>query len=262
LWNRFVVSKKKDRSSSLAVVAKRKSLSKIIRYSSSGSAVVIGDRLRDVSYDESTVHQIQEQFPGVELTLSPDGDKVLSLLEASRVVQVHKDALDKVRRSAYDEGKHAGYEQGKTEQQKETQRVVQQFEDAIKQAVSQRRQLLEETRQQALELILKIARKVTFDAVQVDPSLTLKIIHGVIDQLIDKSNLTVRVNPAHLDTIKNDLGHFLPDSAEVMTIRLEPDARVKIGGCLIDTSSDSIDARIESQFLLIEQSLLSQKALP
>ena len=137
--------------------------------------------------------------------------------------------------------------------------VLSQFEAAIKDAIDQRAAMLEEARQGILDLVLLISRKVTFDAVEADPELTLKMIDGVINSLLDRSRLKIKVNPDHLPIVEQNIDNFLKGSATIKEIKIEADPRVRHGGCFIETPTGDIDARLESQFEVVEGAILTDE---
>ena len=137
----------------------------------------------------------------------------------------------------------------------EARTVLSKFEKAISDLIGQREGVLEEAKRHILELALKVARKVTFDAVKTDEEVTIRMIEGVISQLVDRSELKVKVHPDHLPVVEQNMNRFLSNSTAIKNLRFEPDPRVKYGGCFIETPTGDIDARLESQFEVIGQAL-------
>ena len=137
--------------------------------------------------------------------------------------------------------------------------MLQQFNQAIADAITQREILLNEAREKILELVIQISRKVTFDALTVDPESTLMMIRGVIEGLVDRSKLKIKVNPDHLPIVEQNIDQFVPKSATLKEVTIEADARVRYGGCLIETPTGDIDARLESQFEVLQEAILSRE---
>ncbi|MEW5993910.1 MAG: FliH/SctL family protein [Candidatus Zixiibacteriota bacterium] len=230
-------------------------MSKLIRCSAPGPTVVVGSKHRDVEHEALAEQQLRRVFPSVDVVVGPDGVKQVPVTEAVKIVRDHEGHLSRTRQVAYDEGFAAGYEKGRAEGRTETQQVLGKFDTAISDAVRQRQQLLEQARRKILDLVIQLSRKVTFDAVSVDPESTMQIINAVIDTLVDKSRLKIKVNPEHFPTVRENIDRFLPDSADIKDLTIEPDPRVRYGGCLIETPTDDIDARVESQLKVLEETL-------
>lgn len=232
-------------------------MSKIIRHSKHAPTVYIGEKHLDFEKEALAEQKLGSSFPEVFVITDADGAKLIPIQEILKIVQVFEDQTQKACRSGYEEGYQVGLDQGRAEGHSQAQRVLQQFEQAIKDAVGQREELLKEAKQKILDLVIQISRKVTFDAVAVDPEATLTMISGVIDTLIDRSKLKIKVNPGHLPIIEQHIEHLVMGSATIKEISIEPDPRVRYGGCLIETPTGDIDARLESQFEVIEETISS-----
>jgi flagellar assembly protein FliH len=78
----------------------------------------------------------------------------------------------------------------------------------------------------------------------------------MIDQLVDKSRLKIKVHPDHLPIMEQNIDRFLQNSTAIKELTFEADPRVRMGGCFIETPSGDIDARLESEFEIIENAIL------
>jgi len=215
--------------------------------------VFIGEKHHDAEEETRAELKLAEFFPSVAFVTTPEGARLIPIGEVYKM----EEALRKESEEARREGRAEGYEKGRTEGLAEARRVVGQFERAVMDAVEQRAALLEEAKNAVLELVVKVSRKVTFDAVSIDPEATVKIINGVINQLVDRSRLTIKVNPDHLPVVEQSLERFLGDSTAIKDLAFEGDARVRTGGCFIETPRGDIDARLESQIDIVAETLLS-----
>jgi flagellar assembly protein FliH len=195
-------------------------------------------------------------FPKVEYLNMPNGSKLISILEVDRFAEVLEAESEAARRSGYEDGRKAGNEAGLAE----ARRVMQQFDQSIADAVRSREAMLEEAKQKILELVIRISRKVTCDAVDIDREKTAAIIAGIINQLTDRSQLKILVHPEFLPIVEQNVSRYLTGSAMIKELIVEADARVRLGGCFIQTPTGDIDARLESQFEIIESAILADEA--
>ena len=234
-------------------------MSKIIRQSTPAPTVYIGERHLDFEREELAESRLGSIFPLVSVVTDADGAKLIPIQEIFKIERVYKEEKLKARQSGHDEGYQTGLNQGRAEGRAQAEKVLQQLDQAIKDAVQQRETLLNEAKQKILDLVIQISRKVTFDAITVDPETTLAMISGVIDTLIDRSRLKIKVNPDHLPIVEQNIERFMAGSATIKEISVEPDPRVRYGGCLIETPTGDIDARLESQFEVIEETILSDE---
>lgn len=232
-------------------------MSRIIRHVTSASTVFIGERNHDVEAEGRAERTLGTLFPAVAVMTAADGCKLIPIEEISKIEEVYRTEIQKAHQAGFDDGKRQGFEKGLHEGKEEARKVIASLNQAVADAVSQREEMLQEARQKILDLVLLISRRVTFDAVDVDREATVGIIAGVIDQLVDRSRLKIKVHPDHLPIVEQHLDSFLPDNSTIKELVIEADPRVKLGGCFIETPSGDIDARLESQFEVIEGALRS-----
>ena len=227
-------------------------MSKIIRHTQQAPTIYIGEKHLDRNKEAAAEQKLAMLLPDVEVFTDPDGAKLIPIQEVHKIDRFLQQMSDK----SHKDGLRQGYNKGLEEGLDKAREVLQQLDQAIKDAVTQRESLLNEAKQKILELVIQISRKVTYDAVKADPEVTLEMISGVIDSLVDRSRLKIKVHPDHLPIVEQNIDMFLEGSTTIKEITIEPDPRVKYGGCFIETPTGDIDARLESQFEVIGEAIL------
>jgi flagellar assembly protein FliH len=228
-------------------------LFKIIRTSSAAETIIIGDRQIDKDQESEATGILKSLFPSVEVVSDTDGARFIPIIEATRM----KAVVTNERGTAEKAGYNQGYRDGLTKGQEDSRKTATTLDTVIADAVRQREQLLVDAKSRILDLVVQISKKVTFDAVTADPETTIKMISGVINTLIDRSRIVIKVNPDHLPMLEQQLDTFLTSSTSIKELRLEADPRVRFGGCFIETPTGDIDARLESQLGVIEDVIKS-----
>jgi len=238
-------------------VAKRILLSKIIRYVTESPPVFIGERHEETATELRAEATLREFFPVVSFVTAADGARLIPISEVVKFKSILDESCESARHDGFEKGHTGGLEEGLAD----ARNVMSQFEQAVKDALGQRESLLQEAKQNILQLVLKVAKKVTFDAVNVDREAAATMISGVIDQLTDRSQLKIKVNPDFLPIVEQQIDRLLSGSTSIKELKLQADPRVQCGGCFIETPSGDIDARLESQFEVIE-TVLSDEGEP
>ena len=227
-------------------------MSKIIRYTQHAPTVYIGEKHLDRDKETAFEQKLAMLLPDVEVFTDPDGARLIPMQEVDKIERRFQQMSDKSRKDGLQHGYNKGLEEGLDK----AREVLQQLGQAVNDAITQRESLLQEAKQKILELVIQISRKVTYDAIKADPEITLDMISGVIEGLVDRSRLKIKVHPDHLPIVEQNIDKFLKGSATIKEIAIEPDPRVKYGGCFIETPTGDIDARLESQFEVIEEAIL------
>ncbi|MFH1687348.1 MAG: FliH/SctL family protein [bacterium] len=230
-------------------------MSKIIRNVLSAPAIVIGGQRVDIEAEAKAEAKMRRILPMVEVLTDVRNAKLIPIGEVTKIERVMSEAVAEATRQGHRQGFDEGHRKGLEEGLTKSHEVMRQFEKAIGQAVEQREAMLEEARQRVLDLVIQISRKVTFDAIRINPESTADMIRGVIDSLVDRSRLKIRVHPDHLPIIEQNINQFLKGSTAIKEIAIEADPRVDYGGCFIETPTGDIDARLESQFEVVMEQL-------
>ena len=220
----------------------------------------IGEKNLDRVKELSAERRLGSLLPEIVVITDPDGAKLIPVQEIDKIESFLNEQVQKASQDNLQKGQKAGYDRGLGEGLAKASEVLGQFNAAIKDTVTQRESLLVEAKQKILELVIQISRKVTYDAVRADPDLTLGMISGVIDSLVDRSRLKIKVHPDHLPIIEQNIETFLKGSTTIKEISIDSDPRVRYGGCFIETPTGDIDARLESQFEVIEETILAGEA--
>jgi flagellar assembly protein FliH len=162
-----------------------------------------------------------------------------------RAIEIEKDAYEK----GYSEGERAGRETG----EKMVEAVLKQYTQTLEELKGLRRHLLTGSEREVVRLSLEIAKKVVKREVSVDDELILALVKVALSRLADQSVITVRANPKDCESIlqyRESRGH---KESWHEGIKLVEDPIITRGGCLIETDSGVIDARVEEQFREIEK---------
>jgi len=213
--------------------------------------VSIGDSQLDTTAEANAETKLGLLFPVVSVITSPDGGKLIPILEVAKMEQKLNEDCEKARKEGYNDGYQKGLDKGLDE----ARQVLKRFESAISDAVGQRASVLEDAKQNILELVLQISKKVTFDAIDINREATVEMIEGVINNLVDRSRLRIKVHPDYLPLVEQNMDRFLSGSTSIKDLQFEADPRVRMGGCFIETPTGDIDARLESQFEVIADAL-------
>ena len=228
----------------------------------SSAKVYIGDETIDRQAEREAEHILSSHHPELRIITTPNGKKQIALqdiMHLERRFMAEKEAAEK---TAFDRGRQAGYAAGLTDGQRDARQVIASFSGLLSDVTAQRHAILSEAKSEILELVLKISKRLTFASVEINPEITQTIIIGAIDQLLDKSRIKVKVNPRHFPELERYIDRFRGRDTAIKEFALEPDPRVRSGGCFIETPAGDIDARLESMYEVISQAILGGEEKP
>ena len=178
---------------------------------------------------------------------SPEGQQLKQL------EQQHQAEVQQVLQKGYAQGEAVGLQRGLDE----TRRVEAQLAAAINALLSFRQTVYEQAKAQLVELAFAIADKITAARAVAEPDTVIETINRCIGEILDKTRMKIRVNPAELDFVRQRFDELVKSNEAAAAALIESDNRVSAGGCIIETDSGSADARIESQLRLLREKLIA-----
>ncbi len=171
--------------------------------------------------------------------------------------------LDKREKDSYEKGSDEGYAKGFAEG------VQKAHDDAIA-SVEQRAKLLEELLRELEVIKSRIMTNSQEDIVKLAMVIASKIIHRevkgseavvdnvreAIDMASDKHSIRIKLNPADIPVVDSHRGEFLETIKSLERIELIEDDEIIPGGCIVETTEGSVDARLDRQMEEIRKMLL------
>jgi flagellar assembly protein FliH len=165
-------------------------------------------------------------------------------------------AFEAERKAAEDQGRIAGREEGFAEGKAEADRLVERVQTVLERAQGQREQILEETEQQIVDLVLLMTRKVVKIISETQKDVVRANVTAALQKVKGRLNITIRVNVADLKLTTEHVNGFIRKMEGVKGIEVAEDSTVEPGGCVIETDFGEIDARISSQLAELETKIL------
>lgn len=217
---------------------------------------MIGQYSADQERERQAEILVEQSYPELMVVTSVEGKKQVPLQDLIALDERIRGELQAMHVKGVKEGENKGFQRGLHEGREEARRVVASLSGLIADITNQRHQLLAEAKEKILEIILKISRRLTFASAEIDPNITMAIINGTIDQLLDKRNIKVKVHPDHLPELEQHIDKFKGNHTAIKEFVIEPDPRIRIGGCFIETPAGDVDARLESMYDVIKQAIL------
>lgn len=149
---------------------------------------------------------------------------------------------ENIRRDAYESGREES---------------VQELLENILAAREERSQALHAVEQEVLKLAVKVAGKIIGREIERDETVRGEIVLTALRQARQQEMLTVRVNAADLPLVEK-MRERIDQFGRARYLDFVADQAIGTGGCLIESASGTIDARLETQLRVLENALLAQ----
>lgn len=215
---------------------------------------------QEVSEEDEQVCGFSEADPSIEREdilhkAQEEADLIIkeAQIEAERIIENAQKDAEELEKTSADEGKKQGYEQGYNE-------AMSQYEDLIKQAQEMKENTIVEynhvlagIENEAVELILGIAKKVIGEEININKENILMLVKQGFEKCSSKENAVIRVSPDDFDYLtenKDKLVEMIGGAAE---IEIKKEASLSAGACLIETPFGSVDAGVQTKLKKIEE---------
>ena len=176
--------------------------------------------------------------------------------EAARIIEEAKVEQDSLKKSGYSEGLNKGREEGFAAGQGEVERLIERTHKILEGVMARREEILSETEQQIVELVILMTRKVVKIISENQKSVVMANILQALKKVKGRGDVTIRVNLADVKLTSEHTQDFIKQVENIQGITVLEDSSVEKGGCIVETDFGAIDARIQSQLSELESAIL------
>ncbi|MDR0487593.1 MAG: flagellar assembly protein FliH [Treponema sp.] len=226
--------------------------------------------ISDANTEAANVVEDARQKAQQEITRSTDEARVIKQNaedEAGKIISEAKAAavqmeeqvrqsLDGELKEARDKGREEGHEAGFSEGKAEVDRLIQRTQRMLERAQDKRAEILAETEQEIVDLVLLIARKVIKVISENQRNIVVSNVVQALRKVKARGNVMIRVNMTDLGLATEHKQSFIQMLEGVKSVQVVEDSSVDSGGCIIETDFGEIDARISSQLAELESKIL------
>ncbi len=176
--------------------------------------------------------------------------------EASRIREQAESEKEELKKTAYDEGYKEGQETGFDAGKEEVTRLIERSHKILEAVMSRREEILNETEQQIVELVLLMSRKVVKIMSENQKQVVMANVLSALKKVKGRGDVTIRVNVEDVKLTTEHIKDFIGQVENIKGITVVEDSSVDRGGCIVETDFGAIDARISSQLTELETKIL------
>lgn len=177
--------------------------------------------------------------------------------EARRKAEEILSGAEKEAERIRSEAHRAGLAAGQVEGRAALEAAAARLENVAKELAAHKPSLYDEARRQVVELALSVVKKILGPLAEADAQAVLRVVEKALQQLSDREILTIRVHPDDLKSLVEAKPKILEAFDGIQKLTVLDDPSVKRGGCLVQTPTTEIDARLETQLQEIVRAVRS-----
>ena len=176
--------------------------------------------------------------------------------EAARIIDDANSEKSEITRNSYREGYDKGHNDGYDTGKSEVERLIERTHKILEAVMARREEILSETEQQVVELVILMARKVVKILSDNQKSVVMANVLQALKKVKGRGAVTLRVNISDVKLTTEHIQDFIKQVENVQGITVLEDSSVDKGGCVVETDFGAIDARISSQLTELENKIL------
>jgi len=111
-----------------------------------------------------------------------------------------------------------------------------------------------------VHLAIAVAEQIIKREVMLDRELVLRQIKEAVRRVMGVGHIKLRVNPSDEQMVRDHRAGLLSGSDSIREIVVEPDEKVAPGGCILESDSGNVDARLATQLQKIEVAFTEEEA--
>ncbi len=151
----------------------------------------------------------------------------------------------------YEDGNKEGYEQGYKiayqEGKEASEKLIKEALEIKENYIQLKSQLLRETEEEIIKLVIAIYEKVLYQKVDEDEKLIISLVLNGIDNLEISEKLTIIVSQDDYEIVENSKNLILAKASLIDELDIRVNSDMRKGDCMIETSMGSVDVGINNQ---------------
>jgi flagellar assembly protein FliH len=195
-------------------------------------------------------------------------DEEQQILELEKTVlelqQSLKDTTQRAQRAiqaAYKQGREEGLAAGKASGMSEAEQkyrdqlsqLQQRLASFLNEISNSKKQMFSSSTHIVLRLALDLAKKITLTEISANRELILAVVKKSLTYIADRENIRIRVAKDDLETVSGNKDFWIPISERLANVSIEQDERIEKGGCIIESNSGMVDARLGVQLKELDE---------
>ena len=178
-------------------------------------------------------------------------------LEAQRIIEKAELEAEKRSEEIMEEAEKRGFEAGIHEAEEQYRTLLADAENIKNAAYEECKRALDSIEEEAVELVLKIARAVIAEEVSINKDNLLLMIRNAFNRSSNKENAILKVSSDDYEFIVNNKEKILAMTEGTGELEIRKEYNLQQGSCIIETQYGTIDAGLNTKMSKIEDAFLN-----
>lgn len=153
----------------------------------------------------------------------------------------------------------SGFADGRREAEESFAGVCRALSEAIVAVSGLREQIIRECEDDLLRLAMMVAKQIIRQEISHDRKILAQFVCEATSGITEQNDITISFNPDDYLLVSANRQLYLAGIGDKVKITMKPDESVTAGGCVVDTQTGMVDARVETQLAEIFKRLMQER---
>lgn len=152
-----------------------------------------------------------------------------------------------------------GFADGRREAEESFEVVCRTLSEVIVAVNGLRERILRECEDDLLRLSMVIAKQIVRQEISQDKKILAQFVSEATSGISDHNDIVICFNPEDYRTVSSNRQLYLAGVDDKVQVTIKPDDSISIGGCIVETQTGHVDARVETQLAEIFKRLMQER---
>lgn len=189
---------------------------------------------------------------------APEGALARQLPEEEHAVEESGPGAEELQQ-LLQEANDRGFADGRREAEESFTGICRTFAETVSEINGLRERIVRECEDDLLQLVITVAQQIIRQEISLDRKILARFVSEATAGISEQSDITIGFNPEDYKAVTANRQLYLAGIGDKMQVTIKPDEAVSPGGCIVDTQTGLVDARIETQLAEIFKRLMQER---
>ncbi len=181
------------------------------------------------------------------LSIATEELRVIETKVAERVSAIEDEARQRAMEFGFEEGRKQGYQEAFQRFELECKARIETFNQFLTAFEGAKTEVFRANEEFLVSLVFRIARMVILKELSTDREYVVRLAKDIIERVGLRENIRIGISAAESLTLEQMKEMLEKQLGELKNLHIEVSPKVKMGGCMVETEFNAIDAMVETQ---------------
>lgn len=200
-----------------------------------------------LSEDEQKLIELEKKIGDLEKRIAEQNEKAKNAVQES-YIKGKKEGL----KAGEKQGRDTAWAQYNAQMEQIEQRVA----SFLQKVDDSKREIIHNLEHLLVHFCFQMTKKIIASEVETREDIILPVVKKCLSMIADREKLLIRISPADEAVVSQHQDFWNSITERLENVTIEPDERIEMGGCIIESNSGMVDARLGVQMEEMEEMVL------